>query len=339
MLGTGARKPAGVPVPPSSRPLPQLRLVSCTQAHPALAPAPLQDNLGSCALLEACKYGHDELVTTLRKVRPTLSCSCLPPSAQAEGPSSRAASTVAMPPRAACPCAHPIPCHTPFSYRQAGASLDGHKSPVEQAAVLCTAVFDGDLPQLRRLLRAGARVDAGDYDKRTGLHIAAAEGNLQAVRLMIEEAGADPGGERWAGGGVRLRAGCAAATPVLRCSPVAMRASQAAQCTRPTRTMPPCRGPAVTDRWGHTPMDEALRVGAGPVVRYFSSLGISATGNPATADGEDDAAEAPPPGARPFLTAAEAQALQARLQAEPGPAEAGSNGSNGGGPAAGGTQP
>ena len=32
-------------------------------ANPALA-----DNLGSCALLEACKYGHDDLVNVLVKV-------------------------------------------------------------------------------------------------------------------------------------------------------------------------------------------------------------------------------------------------------------------------------
>lgn len=32
-------------------------------------------------------------------------------------------------------------------------------------------------------------------DRRTALHISAAEGNLQAVRLLIEEGGADPEGE------------------------------------------------------------------------------------------------------------------------------------------------
>ena len=47
------------------------------------------------------------------------------------------------------------------------------KKGVEEAALLCTCVFDGDLRLLRRLLRAGAHVDAGDYDKRTALHIAA----------------------------------------------------------------------------------------------------------------------------------------------------------------------
>ncbi len=29
--------------------------------------------------------------------------------------------------------------------------------------MLCTAVFEGNLPLARRLLRAGVRVDSGDY--------------------------------------------------------------------------------------------------------------------------------------------------------------------------------
>ena len=51
------------------------------------------------------------------------------------------------------------------------------------AAQLCTCVFEGNLPLLRRLIRAGAAADAGDYDKRTALHIAASEGNTAAVSV------------------------------------------------------------------------------------------------------------------------------------------------------------
>jgi hypothetical protein len=54
--------------------------------------------------------------------------------------------------------------------------------PVMAAAYLCTAVYDGDSLKLRRLLHAGANANAADYDKRTALHIAAADGNLPAVR-------------------------------------------------------------------------------------------------------------------------------------------------------------
>jgi ankyrin repeat protein len=42
-----------------------------------------------------------------------------------------------------------------------------------------------------RLLRCGADVNTGDYDERTALHVAAADGNLAAVRLLVEHGGAD----------------------------------------------------------------------------------------------------------------------------------------------------
>lgn len=37
----------------------------------------------------------------------------------------------------------------------------------KDAKKLCSAVFSGDLPQLKRLLRCGLVVDSGDYDRRT----------------------------------------------------------------------------------------------------------------------------------------------------------------------------
>jgi hypothetical protein len=51
----------------------------------------------------------------------------------------------------------------------------------QSAALLCGAVSEGDLAQLRRLLHAGADPNLGDYDKRTALHIAAADCNLPVV--------------------------------------------------------------------------------------------------------------------------------------------------------------
>jgi len=54
------------------------------------------------------------------------------------------------------------------------------------ASVLDQAVFDGDILLLRRLLMAKIQVDASDYDKRTAVHIAAAEGNLAALKLLVE---------------------------------------------------------------------------------------------------------------------------------------------------------
>ncbi len=54
------------------------------------------------------------------------------------------------------------------------------------AANMCTCVYDGDLRRLARLLRAGATPNAADYDLRTPLHIAAAEGSLAAVQLLLD---------------------------------------------------------------------------------------------------------------------------------------------------------
>ena len=41
-----------------------------------------------------------------------------------------------------------------------------HLPTIETAGALCAAVFEGNLPLLRRYLAAGARADAGDYDER-----------------------------------------------------------------------------------------------------------------------------------------------------------------------------
>lgn len=50
------------------------------------------------------------------------------------------------------------------------------------AAQMCECVYKRRLPMLARLLKAGADPDAADYDSRAALHIAAAEGFLDAVR-------------------------------------------------------------------------------------------------------------------------------------------------------------
>ena len=55
-------------------------------------------------------------------------------------------------------------------------------APAEAATQLCTCVFDCNVPLLRRYLKAGILVNAGNFDSRTALHVAAAEANLAAVR-------------------------------------------------------------------------------------------------------------------------------------------------------------
>lgn len=54
------------------------------------------------------------------------------------------------------------------------------------ASTLCQLVFDGDATTLRRLLRANINVNAAGYDRRTAAHIAAAEGNLVAFKILVE---------------------------------------------------------------------------------------------------------------------------------------------------------
>ncbi len=51
----------------------------------------------------------------------------------------------------------------------------------ETATHLCMSVFDCNVPLLRRYIKAGITVNAANFDKRTALHVAAAEGNLAAV--------------------------------------------------------------------------------------------------------------------------------------------------------------
>jgi hypothetical protein len=109
------------------------------------------DMNGSSALLEATKYGHEQVEDLLLK---------------------------------------------------AGAKLCIQES--QAASILCQAVFDGNIMLLKRLVKAGINVNAADYDKRTASHIAAAEGNTAAIRVLVE-GGADltiP--DRW-GNTARLR--------------------------------------------------------------------------------------------------------------------------------------
>eukprot|EP00549_Striatella_unipunctata_P016476 CAMPEP_0118725992 /NCGR_PEP_ID=MMETSP0800-20121206/33447_1 /TAXON_ID=210618 ORGANISM="Striatella unipunctata, Strain CCMP2910" /NCGR_SAMPLE_ID=MMETSP0800 /ASSEMBLY_ACC=CAM_ASM_000638 /LENGTH=182 /DNA_ID=CAMNT_0006634751 /DNA_START=21 /DNA_END=570 /DNA_ORIENTATION=- len=65
---------------------------------------------------------------------------------------------------------------------------------------MCQAVFDGDTQLLRRLLKAKIDVNASDYDKRTAIHIAAAEGNLAAVKILVQHGANINVKDRWNNG-------------------------------------------------------------------------------------------------------------------------------------------
>lgn len=79
--------------------------------------------------------------------------------------------------------------------RAAGGTLT--VGTTELSGILCAAVHAADVGLLRLYLRAGAATSPADYDLRTPLHIAAAEGSVEAVEVLVE-AGADIGAkDRW----------------------------------------------------------------------------------------------------------------------------------------------
>jgi glutaminase len=76
----------------------------------------------------------------------------------------------------------------------------------EAAALLRSAAHANDVPRLQMLLKAGADASSsgGGYDGRTALHVAAAEGNLEAAVLLVEAGGADVGAQdRWGRGALQ----------------------------------------------------------------------------------------------------------------------------------------
>ncbi|KAG5448158.1 Glutaminase kidney isoform, mitochondrial [Clonorchis sinensis] len=88
-------------------------------------------------------------------------------------------------------------------------------------ASLLFAAEANDLATLRRSYISGVDLTAVDYDGRTGLHVAASSGALDAVKFFIEVGGVDP-------------------------NPI--------------------------DRWGHTPLSEALHFNHPAVVEYLEGV-------------------------------------------------------------------
>lgn len=80
-----------------------------------------------------------------------------------------------------------------------------------------------------RLLRAGADANAQDYDRRSALHVAAADGNLAVVKLLVEQ------------GGARVQATDRCALPWLRrrgaCSRLPTLCANQPCCTQPARLL------------------------------------------------------------------------------------------------------
>ena len=82
------------------------------------------------------------------------------------------------------------------------AHLEAISSAVgNRAGELCDAAFVGDAAELKRLvLHEDCDVNASDYDSRTALHIAASEGRVNIVQLLVTGLQANPSPEdRWGG--------------------------------------------------------------------------------------------------------------------------------------------
>jgi ankyrin repeat protein/CRP-like cAMP-binding protein len=132
-----------------------------------------------------------------------------------------------------------------------------HLGTVATASELCTCVFEGNLPLLRRFIAAGARADAGDYDERTPLHIACCGEFSCLFQCFV----------------------CLDLHPSPPLPPLTAPA-------KPNHTPSPENALSAVkllvdgganisalDRFGSTPLDEAVRVGARPVAAYLTELG------------------------------------------------------------------
>jgi serine/threonine protein kinase len=68
------------------------------------------------------------------------------------------------------------------------------------ASKVCDAASRGDLNLLRKLIKGGALIDAGDYDRRTAMHLVCSEGFLEVAQFLVHACGANVNViDRWGG--------------------------------------------------------------------------------------------------------------------------------------------
>jgi len=77
--------------------------------------------------------------------------------------------------------------------------LKKNETKMKGVMAVTSAASIGDLDELQRLYSAGVDLNEGEYDKRTGIHLAASEGHLEAVKFLVEkEVDVNPK-DRWGG--------------------------------------------------------------------------------------------------------------------------------------------
>jgi glutaminase len=77
--------------------------------------------------------------------------------------------------------------------------LKKNETKMKGVMAVTSAASIGDLDELQRLYAAGVDLNEGEYDKRTGIHLAASEGHIEAVKFFIEkEVDVNPK-DRWGG--------------------------------------------------------------------------------------------------------------------------------------------
>ena len=66
-----------------------------------------------------------------------------------------------------------------------------HMGPGEIGSTMCKNAFKNDTAALEALLAAGVDCNAADYDGRTGLMVAAAQGAVETAKMLLEQPGID----------------------------------------------------------------------------------------------------------------------------------------------------
>ena len=82
--------------------------------------------------------------------------------------------------------AAPVKEHTTAEERAAAALLAQCSSEEAKVAVLLSAAARDDAERVLNLLDTGVSASSADYDKRSGLHVAASEGSLAVVHCLIQ---------------------------------------------------------------------------------------------------------------------------------------------------------